>query len=182
MKRTLIPSPSPTNYPARKDAIEFHDLVRITRRLGMKARSVTVLPDQLSKAPVPFIAQGHNNEFFIVADVSPDQETVLVQFAGQAAVTLPVSELWEQWSGEALWMTRRFDLSHTLKRFGISWFVPVIIKYRRVLGEVVLASFFPAAVRPGDAGLLPGGAGHLAHVSVLPHQLPGGRGAGQPPV
>ena len=141
-EKNLDPQSLAHELSGKEDAIEFHDLVRITRRLGMKARAVTVLPDQLSKAPVPFIAQGHNNEFFVVADVNPDQETVLVQFAGQAAVTLPVSELWEQWSGEALWMTRRFDLSHTLKRFGISWFVPVIIKYRRVLGEVVLASFF----------------------------------------
>ncbi|WP_354016408.1 type I secretion system permease/ATPase [Endozoicomonas sp. NE40] len=63
-------------------------------------------------------------------------------FFGQEPSILPLKELWELWSGEALWMTRRFDLTYSMKRFGISWFLPVIVKYRRVLGEVVLASFF----------------------------------------
>ena len=120
--------------------LAIHDLVRIARRVGMKARAVLVTEDKLEAAPLPFIARGHNNEFFVVASV--DHNRVLVQFAGQPVSTLPKAELWEQWNGEALWMTRRFNLDHALKRFGISWFIPVIVKYRRVLGEVVVASFF----------------------------------------
>ena len=120
--------------------LAIHDLVRIARRVGMKARAVLVTEDKLEAAPLPFIARGHNNEFFVVASV--DHDRVLVQFAGQPVSTLPKAELWEQWNGEALWMTRRFNLDHALKRFGISWFIPVIVKYRRVLGEVVVASFF----------------------------------------
>ena len=126
----------------KEEAIEFHDLVRVAQRLGMKARTISVQAGQLDKTPVPFIAQGYNDAFFIVAEVNSEQDTVLVQFAGQPACSLPTSELWEQWNGEALLMTRRFNLDHALKRFGISWFIPVIIKYRKVLGEVVVASFF----------------------------------------
>ena len=125
-----------------REAVELKDLVRVTKRLGMKARGVSVRPEQLIKAPLPFIGQGHNNEYFVIASVDPDKETVLVLFAGQPPCSLSFAELWEQWGGDALWMTRRFNLSLSLERFGIRWFVPVIVKYRKVLGEVVAASFF----------------------------------------
>ncbi len=126
----------------KEDPVEFQDLVRVAQRLDMKARSVTVQPNQLEKTPVPFIAKGHNNEFFLVGSIDAENSTALLQFFDQPPASLTIAELWEQWNGEALLMTRRFNLSHTFKRFGISWFVPVIIKYRKVLGEVVLASFF----------------------------------------
>ncbi|UYM14607.1 type I secretion system permease/ATPase [Endozoicomonas euniceicola] len=121
--------------------IEIQDLVRVSQRLGMKARKVRVKRKKFNKSPFPFIAKS-NEGYFIIADVNAEQGTVMVQFFGQQPCILKTEELWEQWDGEALWMTRRFDLSYTMKRFGISWFIPVIIKYRKVLGEVVLASFF----------------------------------------
>ena len=125
-----------------REDIELKDLVRVAKRLGMKARGVSVRPEQLIKAPLPFIGQGHNNEYFVIASVDPEKETVLVLFAGQPPCSLSFVELREQWNGDALWMTRRFNLSLSLERFGIRWFVPVIVKYRKVLGEVVAASFF----------------------------------------
>ncbi|WP_257280586.1 type I secretion system permease/ATPase [Endozoicomonas sp. ISHI1] len=122
-------------------SIDLRELVRVSRRLGMKARKVTV-KNNLHKAPLPFIAQGKDQQFFIIASFDPEKQTVMVQLYGQQPCILKLDELWKNWDGSALWMTRRFDLSHTMKRFGISWFIPVVIKYRRVLGEVVLASFF----------------------------------------
>lgn len=122
-------------------SIDLRELVRVSRRLGMKARKVTV-KNNLHKAPLPFIARGKDQQFFIIASFDPEKQAVMVQFYGQQPCILKLDELWKNWDGSALWMTRRFDLSHTMKRFGISWFIPVVIKYRRVLGEVVLASFF----------------------------------------
>lgn len=117
-------------------------LVRIARRLGMKARAVSVQPDRLHKAPVPFIARGQDDGYFVVAQIDDQQDQVLIQQPGQTPSVLPFAELWNLWQGHSIWVTRRFDLRHTARTFGISWFMPVIVKYRRVLGEVVLASFF----------------------------------------
>src|SRR6478735_5520079 len=39
-------------------------------------------------------------------------------------------------------MTRRAGLSDLSRRFDISWFVGAVHKYRRLLGEVLVASFF----------------------------------------
>jgi subfamily B ATP-binding cassette protein HlyB/CyaB len=46
------------------------------------------------------------------------------------------------WDGSLILMTRRAGLSDITRRFDITWFLGAIHKYRRLLGEVLLASFF----------------------------------------
>src|SRR3974377_1980350 len=46
------------------------------------------------------------------------------------------------WDGQVVLMTRRASLTDLSRRFDITWFLGVIHKYRRLLGDVVVASFF----------------------------------------
>src|SRR5690606_29149867 len=49
----------------------------------------------------------------------------------------------EIWSGELIVLTRRHGLSESLQqKFDITWFIPSLVKYRKLFGEVLLASFF----------------------------------------
>jgi subfamily B ATP-binding cassette protein HlyB/CyaB len=47
-----------------------------------------------------------------------------------------------QWSGRLVLMTRRAGLLSTARRFDITWFLQAMVKYRRILSEVFVASFF----------------------------------------
>ena len=51
-------------------------------------------------------------------------------------------ELLAIWDGGLILMTRRAGLSDLGRRFDITWFLGAIHKYRRLLGEVLVASFF----------------------------------------
>ncbi len=46
------------------------------------------------------------------------------------------------WDGRIVLMTRRAPLTDLTRRFDITWFLGAIHKYRRLLGEVLVASFF----------------------------------------
>jgi subfamily B ATP-binding cassette protein HlyB/CyaB len=46
-----------------------------------------------------------------------------------------------RWSGEMLLFTSRASLAGELAKFDFSWFVPAVVKYRKLLGEVLLVSF-----------------------------------------
>src|ERR1043165_8729644 len=46
------------------------------------------------------------------------------------------------WDGQLVLMARRAGLSDLGRRFDITWFMGAIHKYRRLLGEVLVASFF----------------------------------------
>src|SRR5438067_6728124 len=51
-------------------------------------------------------------------------------------------ELEAVWDGRLVLMTRRAGLADLGRRFDITWFMGAIHKYRRMLGEVLVASFF----------------------------------------
>jgi len=46
------------------------------------------------------------------------------------------------WNREIVLMARRAGLADLSRRFDITWFLGAIHKYRRLLGEVLVASFF----------------------------------------
>jgi subfamily B ATP-binding cassette protein HlyB/CyaB len=52
------------------------------------------------------------------------------------------AELEAIWDGNVILMARRASLTDLSRRFDISWFLGAIHKYRRLLGEVLIASFF----------------------------------------
>jgi subfamily B ATP-binding cassette protein HlyB/CyaB len=51
-------------------------------------------------------------------------------------------ELVAIWDGQLILMARRAGLSDLTRRFDITWFLGAMHKYRHLLGEVLLASFF----------------------------------------
>lgn len=55
---------------------------------------------------------------------------------------MPRAAFEEAWSGELILFTKRAYLRPQDLSFDFTWFIPAIVKYRRLLGEVLLASFF----------------------------------------
>ena len=115
-------------------------MVRAAKKLGIKARQVTIKKKRLEKAPFPIIAHGNDSRFFIIAAVKDGQ--ALIQVPGQQPETIDLDVLWNQWDGDAIFLTRRAILAGKDRKFDISWFIPVIYKYRALFKEVLLASFF----------------------------------------
>jgi subfamily B ATP-binding cassette protein HlyB/CyaB len=52
------------------------------------------------------------------------------------------AELEAVWDGRLLMMTKRASLTDLSRRFDITWFLGAVHKYRRLLSEVLIASFF----------------------------------------
>jgi len=73
-----------------------------------------------------------------------DINGVLVQdLRDDAPKALSVEEFEALWSGELIALTRRQGLGESLQQvFDISWFIPSLVKYRKLFYEVLIASFF----------------------------------------
>ena len=117
------------------------EIIRGARYLGLKARSVQSTWDKLQKSPLPAIGTHTDGHYFVIAKMDGDK--VLIQDPLESRpLTLP-RELFENaWSGELILLTRRARLLDETTRFGFKWFIPPILKYRRLIGEVLVASFF----------------------------------------
>lgn len=116
-------------------------LLRAAKQLDLKARKVDSDWERLVKTTPPCIACLKDGEFLTIGKIGADG--VLVQdLATNRPRLMPRAELEEKWDGQLILVTRRASLAKIAHNFNLSWFLGAMHKYRRLLGEVLIASFF----------------------------------------
>lgn len=117
------------------------EIIQAGRSLGLKVQATQNNWERLQKAALPAMVQHRNGTYFILAGIKDDK--VLIQNPQeQAPQTLSKQQFLDYWTGEAILFTRRASLSYIGGKFDIGWFVPALLKYKRLFLEVLLASFF----------------------------------------
>lgn len=120
------------------------DMLLASKKLGLQARVVRVDIERLAKTPVPAIAASRDAVgrviFFIIARVDGDKILIQNPEVGRPE-TLSQRDLQSRWEGDLVLFTSRASIAGEMARFDFTWFIPAIVKYRKMLGEVLLVSF-----------------------------------------
>ncbi|MEJ2693412.1 MAG: type I secretion system permease/ATPase [Candidatus Thiodiazotropha sp.] len=117
------------------------DIVLSAKSLGLKSRTISSRWERLAKTPLPAIARHKDGHYFVLARC--DEEKVLIQDPlEKRPINLPRDIFEQSWDGELILVTRRGGLLGGSGKFDFSWFIPAIVKYRRLFTEVLIASFF----------------------------------------
>ncbi|VEN73502.1 Leukotoxin translocation ATP-binding protein LktB [Candidatus Desulfarcum epimagneticum] len=127
-------------YAPDGKALDQTGLVFAAKALGLKARAVRSGRKRVSKIPVPAIAKDRDGRFFILGAVSQDK--VLIQRPGGGPQSLSLDDFMARWSGDLILAAHRESVAGAARSFDLTWFIPAIIKYRRLFGEVLISSFF----------------------------------------
>ena len=146
------------------------DLLRGARHLGLQARRVHTSVERLALTPLPALALMHPDNTGTPQTPQTPRIAILAQCDGQRVLLSephaprdsgsthagttsptttptvgptiePIGLFAAQWSGELILITSRASLAAALAKFDFSWFVPALVKYRGLLGEVLLISF-----------------------------------------
>lgn len=135
----------------------FSALKLAANHLGLKARQELVQTERLRFTPLPAIAKLFDGSWAIVAAANDTHVVVQYPAGVESAgpIQLPLDEFHALWtgsnptqdhpqpsSGELLLVASRASLIGDVSRFDFSWFIPSLIKHRRLLGEVLGASIF----------------------------------------
>lgn len=116
-------------------------LLRIAKHLNLKAKQTLSTADKLAILPLPALALLNNCQYVVL--VKADARKVLVfDPAQEKPLALDHSAFAATWSGELILLARKFSLSDISQQFNLSWFIPVVVKYKRFFGEVLVFSFF----------------------------------------
>ena len=122
-------------------AFDSVDILRCAKRLGLLARFHKTSVERLERVPLPAIAQMTDGSFVIFARAVEGK--ILIQDPQVPAPELKAAdELRHKWNGKLILLTRREALAGPSRAFGLSWFLPSVVRYRRLLTEVLVASFF----------------------------------------
>jgi subfamily B ATP-binding cassette protein HlyB/CyaB len=115
-------------------------LLLAAQQLGLKAKAVHSTVERLAHLPMPSIAVGNDGQFFILARM--EQDTTLIHDPRQQRPeALGREALAARWSGELILVRSEAALVREASKFDFTWFIPAIVKYRKLLGEVLLVSF-----------------------------------------
>ncbi len=117
------------------------EILLAARHLGLKASAADSDWPRLSVITLPAIAVQKDGRSVLLARA--DNEKVLVQDPAEPRpLVLPRQVFEDAWSGRLILFTKRAHLRPEDRKFDFTWFIPAIVKYRKLLGEVLLASFF----------------------------------------
>jgi ATP-binding cassette, subfamily B, bacterial HlyB/CyaB len=126
-------------------AVDADDLKRIAKRQeDVRAKAVRTRYDRLANTPLPALANGPDG-WFIIGRVAGDEVLIQPPRRGLDGVQGQVQKVSREaleamWSGELVLITTREGMGAISRAFDVSWFIPQIVKYRRLIGEVLLVT------------------------------------------
>jgi subfamily B ATP-binding cassette protein HlyB/CyaB len=133
--------PSQIGHRLGSAGVGIPEMLRCARELGLKARAVASEWSRLGKATLPAIAQRSDGGFFILGRLVDDKALVQDPCNGRPRL-LSRAEFEAIWTCRLVVMTRRARLSDLARQFDVTWFLQAMHKYRGIIGEVFVASFF----------------------------------------
>ncbi len=116
-------------------------LLLAAKEIGLYAKATRIAWERWRSTALPAIAELKNGEFVVVLGYTKDDAVVV----GDPRIPRPLR--YDRAGFEAVWTGRlyliktRLRLDNPNRPFDLWWFVPAIWKYRRILTEVLAASF-----------------------------------------
>ena len=118
----------------------------ITEMMGLQAQLVTIPTSALARLEAPALTKWQGS-LALIYDINTQEAIVALPESG--VLRRQVEDMSQTWGeeteergrmGQALMF--RLTKQSPQKKFGLSWFLPSLTKYKRVLIEVFIASFF----------------------------------------
>lgn len=137
-------------YAHGKPDLSLQDWLLAAKAIGLKAKLSTVAIDRLSMISLPALLWQDNGRHVILAKYQDNHSfdvqeksgrSYLIQDAatGQTAI-LDDSSFESIYLGKIILVSSRAKTIDQLRKFDFTWFIPAVVKYRKLLLEVLLIS------------------------------------------
>lgn len=113
------------------------------KSLGLKAKVVRQPVKRLAMATLPALVWGDDGNHFILAKTDGEGEHAqyLIQdLTTNKSAVLSCTEFSNRYSGKLILVASRASVLGSLAKFDFTWFIPAVIKYRRLFFEVLVVS------------------------------------------
>jgi subfamily B ATP-binding cassette protein HlyB/CyaB len=116
------------------------ELLLAAKSLGLKAKIAAQPADRMATAALPALAMQSDGKHFLVAKAHGHQ-VLIHDLADGRPRTLSFDDFRALYDGRLLLVASRASVLGNLAKFDFTWFIPAIVKYRRLLLEVLGVSF-----------------------------------------
>jgi subfamily B ATP-binding cassette protein HlyB/CyaB len=115
------------------------EILLAAKKLGLRARQVCTRLSRLAHTPLPAVAMGRDGAFCVIARADVARVLIHDPRSGRPEI-LSLDAFASRWTDQLILFTSRASLAGELSKFDFTWFIPAIVKYRKLLGEVLLVS------------------------------------------
>jgi subfamily B ATP-binding cassette protein HlyB/CyaB len=143
-------------FPSRDEKSIPMILLRAAGKIGLKAKRVNTALERIDRLPAPSLLLFQDGSVFLLLQVIPPSgekkggasatnengRVLLFHPNEKHPFVWRFAQLAEGWNGDAIPLARRFSFAEIGRKFGIGWFLPVILRFKKHLGEVFVGSFF----------------------------------------
>lgn len=116
------------------------EILLAAKHIGLQAKAVKTSLDRLDRTPLPAMAVDSTGSYFILARFDAEKALIHDPKAERPQV-VSRAELLARWNGRLILFASRASTVGEMAKFDFSWFIPAVVKYRKLLGEVLLVSF-----------------------------------------
>lgn len=116
-------------------------LLLAAKKLSLKARVVRQPGERFDRVALPALSLQRDGKAFVVAKTDGDK-VLIHDLDLQRPQVLTQEQFLARYDGRLLTVASRASMVAELAKFDFSWFVPAVVKYRKLLLEVLLVSFF----------------------------------------
>lgn len=128
-------------YVTESGTVDTITILRAAKDLKLKARSYEgVSKEKLTKMIFPAIIKMKNGHYIVITRINDDKIFIIDPRYKMESVEANKDRLLSDWTGEIILFTRRFNLDEEKRKFGFSWFMPVITKYSKYIRTVFFVS------------------------------------------
>lgn len=121
------------------DGLTQQQWLLAAKDIGLIVKVVKKETNRLKKIPLPALIWDDDGRHFILVKI--DGEKYLIQdLEQQKIVILNEHEFTKRYTGTIILVSSRDAINNIFKKFDFTWFIPAVIKYRRIFIEVLVAS------------------------------------------
>ncbi len=107
--------------------------------IGLKSKVVKKHLERLNKIILPALVWDETGNHFILAKIE-DKKYLIHDLELRKPIVLSEKEFQDRYSGTIILVTSRASIASALTKFDFTWFIPAVIKYRKIFMEVIVAS------------------------------------------
>ncbi|PIT22862.1 type I secretion system permease/ATPase [Snodgrassella communis] len=126
---------------AEQNDLKIEQWLLAAKDLGLKAKLVKHDIKRLHLLALPALVWRDDGQHFILARLDEDRYLIQDVQTGKPVI-LNKEEFAQRYSGQLILVASRASILGQLAKFDFTWFIPAVIKYRRIFVEVLIVSVF----------------------------------------
>ncbi len=127
--------------PETDSQLNWEKLQKLAKKYNINSQVIHPTVDEMREIEYPAIARMTDGGYIAVG--SMNEEVILaIDPRENKPKAIPIKEFLESWANDLLIFSAAFSWTYIKKQYNLDWFLKVIKRYKKPLGEVLIASFF----------------------------------------